>query len=227
MPAKSCGQMGERSVRARRSASRSRGGRRRWPWVAVAGIAVVAAGTLLINNLVAQSCGLSGPAIGCGVSPIKPSAGVSVVTADGHLTGRTRTVSGTPLHQIELDRVRVLAGPGRPSTVRGWLATVPHATPGTAAAQVPGLWAPDGHLLAYLSKDLNAVQESSTLEVRPIVDGAVIFSAAACGGTPAGVKTVRFNGPLMEVPGSRSYTVAKCSGGFHAGSLEQVRRLLR
>lgn len=200
---------------------------RRWPWLAVAGVALVAGGALMIGNLVSQSCGTSGAAIGCGPASLKPTVGVSVVTAYGHLTGKTRTVDGTPLHQIELDRVHVLAGAGRPATVNGWLATLPHAGPGTAAAQVPGLWAPDGHLLAYLSKNTDAVQESSTLSVRPIVDNNVIFSAADCGSAPDSLKTVVFNGPLTEIPGSRSYTVAKCYGGFQASPLGQVRRLLR
>jgi hypothetical protein len=200
---------------------------RRWPWLAVAGLAVVAGGALAIGNLVSQSCGTSGAAIGCGAASLKPTAGVSVVTGYGHLTGKTRTVNGTPLHQIQLDRVHVLAGADRPVTVNGWLATLPHAGPGTAAAQVPGLWAPDGHLLAYLSKNTGAVQESSTLRVRPIVDDDVIFSAADCGSAPGNLKTVAFDGPLTEVPGSRSYIVAKCYGGFHASPVAQVRRLLR
>lgn len=88
------------------------------------------------------------------------------------------------------------------------------------------MWAPDGRVLAYVPADPTKVAEASTLRIWPIVDDGVVFSAAACGAAPAGLRTTTFSGPLAEVPNSRSYTVAQCNGGFTTSPLQAVRRLL-
>lgn len=199
---------------------------RRWWWLVLSWVAAGVVVAVIVVSVAATRCGTSGSTIGCADPALSPAPGVSVVTGVGRLTGVTRTRFETPLHEFEIRQVKVLAGPDRPSVLRAWLASVPSPGPDLAPAQVPGLWAPDGRVLAYVGRNPEMIAESSTALVRPIVHGDVVFSAAGCGSAPAGLQTVRFDGPLAEVPNSRSYRVAQCNGGFSAAPLEELRRRL-
>lgn len=210
-------------------ASRSRaraGSRRRLLLIALPSAAIAVAAAVVVSVVLTPACGSKIAAIGCATPSLTPAAGASVVTGYGRLTDVTRSSFGTRLHEFEITRVEVLGGSARAGSVHGWLLTVPSPGPDLAAAQVPGMWAPDGHVLAYVPADASKVAEASTLRVWPIVDGRVVFSAAACGAAPSGLPTTKFNGPLTEVPDSRSFAVAQCNGGFVSSPLQAVRRLL-
>ena len=170
------------------------------------------------------ACEAPPDAIGCATTrDLQPGPGGSLVTATGHLTGRVTSAEGTRLHGFELDQIAVLAGAPLPARLDGWLDTVPDPGTNPSPALVPGLWAPDGRLLALVPAHLSDPSYDTTLGVRPIVDGAVVFSAAGCTGAPAALRTTAFTGPLDEVPGGGSPEAARCHSGHRQAPLRLTR----
>ena len=151
--------------------------------------------------------------------------GQSVVEAVGLLARHPRRVGGTPLWRMRLTRVRTLSGRRLARSFGGWIQATPY--PAASAADAPGLWARDGHLVAIVTPSRVArTKLGPRLSAAPLVGAKVILSAASCGADKS-LSTTRFTRRLREIPGSNAYALAKRAGGFGAFPLRRFLRLLR
>jgi hypothetical protein len=167
-------------------------------------------------------------ASGCGPLPTRlagaTSDGQSVVEAFGALTGRVQTIGPTPYHQMRLTKARTLAGTAQPPTQLVWIAATPQPPPD--AADAPGLWASDGHLIAVVTPAVVAhTQLGPLVSTVPVVGKTAVLSAAGCWADPD-LGGAAFAGPLREVPRSGTYRLARQAGGFRAVPLSAILRLL-
>jgi hypothetical protein len=150
--------------------------------------------------------------------------GQSVVEGVGLLARQPRPVGGTPFWQMRLTHVRTLSGRRLAPSFSGWILATPYPAP--TAADVPGLWAPDGHLVAIVTPSRVArTRLGPLLSTAPLVGHEVILSAASCWADTS-LPTTRFTGPLREIPGSDAYARAKQAGGFRGFPLPRLLRLL-
>jgi hypothetical protein len=194
--------------------------------IAIAAPAIVLSGLLNSSHKPAASTGPTSS----GCVPLRSRlqattrSGQSVVEAVGALTGQSKTQQLTIYHEMRLRTVRTLSGKTLPRNLSGWIQTSPQ--PAAFAADAPGLWAPDGHLIAILTPArLAHTPVGPLLSIAPLVHGNVILNSAACWADPS-LPTSAFTGRLQEVPGSNAYTLAQRAGGFHAYPLSQLLRLL-
>jgi len=150
--------------------------------------------------------------------------GQSVVEAIGLLARHPRRVEGTPFWPMRLTHVRTLSGTSLARSFPGWIQATPY--PAASAADAPGLWARDGHLVAIVTPSRVArTKLGPLLSTAPLVGAAVILSAASCWADKS-LPTTRFTGPLREIPGSNAYALAKGAGGFGAYPFRRFLRLL-
>lgn len=179
-----------------------------------------------LNTVVTEPASPS--ASGCAALRDRLSAaaglGQSVIKAVGLLDHHPRLIDGTPYWRMDLTDVSTLSGKSLAERFFGWIQATPNPAPD--AADAPGLWARDGHLIAIVTPSRVArTQLGPLLSTAPLVGDKVILSTAACW-VDDSLTTTDFNGPLNEVPGSNAYTLAEQSGGFGAISLTQILQLL-
>jgi hypothetical protein len=207
--------------------------RRRVQIVIAASVAAVAAAvvgiTVATNGPGQSSPTPSVPPVGSGCGPLRQllataaSRGQSIIEGYGHLTGRSVTEDRSPYHQMRVTDVRTVSGPLVPTTVLGWIRTTPYPA---ATGDIPGLWAPDGHLVAIVTPAHVAnTTLGPLLSTAPVVGDNVVLSMAGCW-TDTSLNTTPFTGPLQEVPGSNAYNLAKQFGGLHAYPLADLIRLI-
>jgi hypothetical protein len=136
--------------------------------------------------------------------------GQSIVEAIGLLAQTPRTVGGTPFWQMRLTQLRTLIGPRLSHSLTGWVQATPYPSP--TASDAPGLWAPDGHLVAIVTpRWLARTRLGPLLRTAPLVGSDVILSAASCWADES-LPTMKFTGRLREIPGSNAYALAQASG---------------
>ena len=218
-----------------RLATKRRGRRKRqFAALGAAGLAVAVVGT--VAGVLVSSHTTGGPnptpspaASGCG--PLVPwlksvsANGQSVVEAYGSLTGQSRLEGASPFMEMHLRAARTLAGPPLRPSLTVWLRATPQRAP--SAADTPGLWGLDGHLLAVVTPARVAgTTVGPVATVAPVVRGMVILSSAGCWSDSA-LEGVPFTGHLAEVPGSGAYSLAAQSGGLHQVPLSTVAGLLK
>jgi hypothetical protein len=150
--------------------------------------------------------------------------GQSVVEAVGLLAPHPRRVGGTPFWRMRLTHVRTLSGKSWARSFPGWIQATSY--PAASAADAPGLWARDGHLVAIVTpRRVARTRLGPLLSTAPLVGTRVILSAASCWADKS-LPTTRFTGRLREIPGSNAYALAKRAGGFGALPLRRFLRLL-
>jgi hypothetical protein len=138
-----------------------------------------------------------GPASGtCAAEPLSAllaravSAGGSIVTATGRLTGTTRP----PLHEMRLTSVHTLAGPAIPGGSTGWVPADRPDGNGIHAA-----WAPGGGLFAIVWPA--GERGARVLWVVPRIGGEAVFPPGPCWET-IGLGHQYQAGPLDRIPGA-------------------------
>jgi hypothetical protein len=147
-----------------------------------------------------------------------------VVEAFGRLTGRSRSANGIPYREVRLSRVDTLSGASLPRSFSGWIQTSRYPAP--SAADSPGLWGLDGHLVAIVTRRRDAhTPLGPVLSIAPVVRREVILSPAGCWTDPSLATTV-FNGKLSEVPRSKTYALVEQAGGLRAFPLRRLEGLL-
>jgi hypothetical protein len=115
---------------------------------------------------------------------------------------------------MRLTNVHTLSGRRLAPSFSGWIQATPYPAP--SASDAPGLWAPDGHLVAIVTPSRVArTKPGPLLSTAPLVGAKVILSAASCWADRS-LATTRFTGRLREIPGSDAYARAKQAGGFAA-----------
>ncbi len=153
-----------------------------------------------------------------------PGQRQSVVEGLGLLTGHRRTVGGTPFWRMRLTHAVTLSGKRLARSFSGWIQATPY--PAASAADAPGLWARDGHLVAIVTPSRVArTKLGPLLSTAPLVGAKVILSPASCW-ADASLATTRFTGRLRQIPGSNAYALAKRAGGFGAYPFRRLLGLL-
>lgn len=186
--------------------------------IAVAALAVGFSGLLGSSSRFAPT--KTGPQVGAsGCASLRSrlqsvtSNGQSVVEAVGILAAHPHTVGQSLYWEMRLTHVQTLSGKTRPS-FSGWIQTSPNPAPD--AADAPGLWAPNGQLVAIVTPSRVARSPlGPLLSTAPIIGTNVILSSAQCWADTS-LTTSEFNGPLSEIPGSNGYALAQQAGGFGA-----------
>jgi hypothetical protein len=151
--------------------------------------------------------------------------GQSIVVGYGTLTGRNVPTNGGDYTGMRLREVDTIAGPPLKQNA-AWLIDIAGQDGSSAASDDTGpLWATDGRLFATAWPGTIAANSivGPILQVAPIVNGQVIFSAADCWNT-AGLNARPYHGPLAQIPGSQTYRQTEATG-FWAVPLSTVEAI--
>jgi hypothetical protein len=151
--------------------------------------------------------------------------GQSIVVGYGTLTGRNVPTNGGDYTGMRLRDVNTIAGPPLKQNA-AWLIDIAGQDGSSAASDDTGpLWATDGRLFATAWPGTIAANSivGPILQVAPIVNGQVIFSAADCWNT-AGLNARPYHGPLAQIPGSQTNRQTEATG-FWAVPLSTVEAI--
>ncbi len=222
------------NVRDRYERKRRRAARRRYAVIGTIAAVVLAGGAVTAARpwISAPQRTAAAQASGCRNSPllqrltIALRQGQSIVVAYGNLTGRNVRTSGGDYSAMRLRDVKTLAGSPLKQDA-AWLIKItgpPHG-PYYMSADTGSLWATDGHLFATVWEGTIAANSivGPILQVAPIVNGQVIFSAAGCWNA-AGLHARPYHGPLAQIPASYTYQRTEATG-FWAVPLSSVEAI--
>lgn len=196
--------------------------------VIVASVAAVAvAGAAgAVHAYVQSGDSTSGSAGGCDSTLHSLSdslqTGSSILTGHIALTGRQRDVDGVRFVEMSFSGAQTLAGPRSAESFYSWLPA--GRSPDDDASNTPGLWAPDGSVVAVLTSGQKAYRGvDSTLRIAPRIGDKIIYNADQCWSAPPELRTSPWSGKLAEVPGSNALVNARSSfGGLRSGDLDDL-----
>ncbi|RSM39405.1 hypothetical protein DMB66_58250 [Actinoplanes sp. ATCC 53533] len=158
--------------------------------------------------------------------------GVSLITAQGKLTGRTG-IDGYDHQEMVLTHVRTLVGPKVSDGATAWTLTVKRPAtpePGVTEGGPDGpLWGPEGALIGfYATQQVNKGPLGATINHVPVVGENAILLADDCwnGFAPGDLKGTPYSGPLTEIPGSNTYD-RLARRGFVAIPLKSIEGLIK